>query len=209
MHIAAAQKIGEVGMKVRLVGLGLALLASSAPVFAASIVNATRIRITNTNNTWLQVAELQAFNFSSVNVALGGTAVGTGGTWDATSTPGKAIDGNTGGGFYTDTIFHPAVEPNTFLDVTFGPSNLASLKIFGRTDCCSSRDIYTYSIFDTDNVLLGTGTLDATGATHSASVTFDAVPEPATWGMMILGFGLAGGALRASRRRTRVTYATA
>jgi hypothetical protein len=28
-----------------------------------------------------------------------------------------------------------------------------------------------------------------------------AVPEPATWGMMVLGFGLAGGALR-SRRRT-------
>ena len=32
------------------------------------------------------------------------------------------------------------------------------------------------------------------------------VPEPATWGMMLLGFGLAGASLR-SRRRTAVTYA--
>lgn len=31
------------------------------------------------------------------------------------------------------------------------------------------------------------------------------VPEPATWAMMLLGFGLAGGALRAAKRRERVT----
>lgn len=34
------------------------------------------------------------------------------------------------------------------------------------------------------------------------------VPEPAAWGMMIGGFGLAGAAMRRARR-TRVTYATA
>jgi hypothetical protein len=36
-----------------------------------------------------------------------------------------------------------------------------------------------------------------------------AVPEPATWGMMLLGFGLIGGALRAQRRQTtiRASYA--
>ncbi len=27
------------------------------------------------------------------------------------------------------------------------------------------------------------------------------VPEPATWAMMILGFGMAGGALRTTRRK--------
>jgi hypothetical protein len=35
-----------------------------------------------------------------------------------------------------------------------------------------------------------------------------AVPEPATWGMMILGFGLIGGQLR-SRRRTKTTVSFA
>lgn len=35
-----------------------------------------------------------------------------------------------------------------------------------------------------------------------------AVPEPATWAFMILGFGLVGGAMRSARRQTvRVTYA--
>ena len=40
--------------------------------------------------------------------------------------------------------------------------------------------------------------------TFSATIT--AVPEPATWAMMIAGFGLVGGAMR---RRTRVTVAYA
>ena len=34
-----------------------------------------------------------------------------------------------------------------------------------------------------------------------------AVPEPATWAMMIGGFGLVGGAIRRRRTRTTVTYA--
>ncbi len=33
-----------------------------------------------------------------------------------------------------------------------------------------------------------------------------AVPEPATWGMMILGFGMLGGAVRYRRRTTRVHF---
>jgi PEP-CTERM motif len=35
------------------------------------------------------------------------------------------------------------------------------------------------------------------------------VPEPATWGMMILGFGFAGGAMRARKRTVRFAAATA
>jgi hypothetical protein len=33
------------------------------------------------------------------------------------------------------------------------------------------------------------------------------IPEPASWGMMIVGFGFAGGALRRRRQSVRVTYA--
>lgn len=33
-----------------------------------------------------------------------------------------------------------------------------------------------------------------------------AVPEPATWAMLILGFGMAGGAMRYRRRSTRVVF---
>lgn len=41
------------------------------------------------------------------------------------------------------------------------------------------------------------------------SGAFDAVPEPASWGLMILGFGCAGAVLRRSRRRDASRAATA
>lgn len=37
--------------------------------------------------------------------------------------------------------------------------------------------------------------------------TVSAAPEPATWGLMILGFGMVGAALRYRRRSTSVAYA--
>jgi hypothetical protein len=65
----------------------------------------------------------------------------------------------------------------------------------------------------------GTGTLnlyfwDQNSFDNSGTIAFDVspasggVPEPAAWAMMILGFGLAGGLLRA-RPRTAETAATA
>ena len=38
-------------------------------------------------------------------------------------------------------------------------------------------------------------------------IEIDAVPEPATWGMMILGFAMVGMGLRARRKTTRIAYA--
>ena len=54
---------------------------------------------------------------------------------------------------------------------------------------------------------------NAADANLSGSLTFtyepaaSAVPEPATWGMMIAGFGIMGAAMRTRRRSTKVTYA--
>lgn len=44
------------------------------------------------------------------------------------------------------------------------------------------------------------------GATFQGAVTYGAVPEPATWGLMILGIGFAGAAMR-QRRKVTVRYA--
>lgn len=43
----------------------------------------------------------------------------------------------------------------------------------------------------------------------SGNTIAGAVPEPATWGMMMLGFGLVGGAIRSTRRKPKVTYSIA
>lgn len=47
----------------------------------------------------------------------------------------------------------------------------------------------------------------ATDAFEVANFRVTAVPEPATWGMMLLGFGMVGAASRYRRRSTRATFA--
>jgi hypothetical protein len=47
-------------------------------------------------------------------------------------------------------------------------------------------------------------TINGTGSVTVTPVTTPGVPEPATWAMMILGFGLLGGAIR--RRKATAGY---
>jgi hypothetical protein len=62
--------------------------------------------------------------------------------------------------------------------------------------------------FDAIGWNLNVDALANPGYTYTSAQAYTAaVPEPATWAMMIAGFGVAGGALRRSRRTTRVTFA--
>jgi hypothetical protein len=45
------------------------------------------------------------------------------------------------------------------------------------------------------------------GTLTFTSAAVAAVPEPATWGMMLLGFGMMGASMRYRRRETKVVYA--
>lgn len=53
----------------------------------------------------------------------------------------------------------------------------------------------------------GNGTISAFGTATSTPVATGAVPEPATWAMMIGGIGAAGGALRRRKANVSVRYA--
>lgn len=56
----------------------------------------------------------------------------------------------------------------------------------------------------------GNYTFDSTGLKLLVSSSgVAALPEPATWAMMIGGFGMVGGSMRFRRRKTQVTFATA
>lgn len=186
-------------MKTSIFAAVAAATIAAVPASAVTVANATSIRVTSAAPDYLQIAEVQAFNFGAVNVALGASAVGSS-TYDSTSTAGKAIDGNTGGNFYSDTIFHSlGGGAGEFLQLSFAPTSLSSLTIFGRSDCCSQRDIYNVEIFS-GVTLLYSGVLNADTPTHSATVLFDAVggavPEPASWAMLVAGFGLVGASMR-------------
>lgn len=189
---------------MKILAIAVASLAFTAvPAAAVTVVDATSIRITSAAPDYLQVAEVRALTFDNVNVALGASATSSS-TYDSFSTAAKAVDGNTNGSYYSDKIFHSQGSgAGEFLEISFGPSTLASLTLFGRSDCCSERDVYNVQIFAGSN-LLYSGTLNAYNDAHSASIGFDlpvpGVPEPTTWMMLIAGFGLVGGAARYRRK---------
>lgn len=191
------------------VSTAIASMALAAGTANASAV-ITSITIKNAIPDYLQVAEVQIFS-GATNVALstnGGTAISSS-IYDGNSTPQKAIDGVTGGNFYTNTIFHSAGSgSNEFLTINLSaPTSVDSFTVFGRTDCCGGRDSYTYTLYNGEAVV-GSGNLVATGDSHSATAQVEAVPEPATWAMLLLGFGMIGFAMRRrSDVRTTVSYA--
>jgi hypothetical protein len=97
--------------------------------------------------------------------------------------------------------------------IGFGSNIFAQLNIGGTTlgfTQYGGPDLFT---------LMGTtpvfnlGTFNLSSITSGAAqirisaVNAAAVPETATWGMMIAGFGMMGAALRTRRRSTKVTFA--
>jgi len=76
----------------------------------------------------------------------------------------------------------------------------------------TSADAFNYAGSDPD-VISTTGASPAFESTTANFLVFarfrssiaGAVPEPSTWATMLLGFGLAGGAMRAAKRRQKLT----
>lgn len=83
---------------------------------------------------------------------------------------------------------------------------------FASANPVAGQEISSTYIFRTDAKVYLPGTFGVIdGSTVSGTgyqPTASAVPEPASWAMMLLGFGGLGGAMRAGRRKTTVTMPT-
>lgn len=180
--------------------VGACILAMGADASAGvTVVGAVRLEITSALPDYLQIYDVQALEFGTLDnvasMAEGASASAVSAGFG--SSPVHAIDG-----WVVSPYYSASGDSSEKLTIQLGRvATLSSLSITGRSDCCRSRDFWNVSIFGAGDSLLFSGQLDARQAEGSvASVDFDApvggIPEPATWAMMILGFGAAGVAIR-------------
>jgi hypothetical protein len=189
---------------------GVVLAAAAIPAGAVTVVGATTIRIENALDTWIQVAEVQAVSFANVNVALAGTATASSVYEVGVSDPERANDGITAGNYSdpSQRIFHSLSGAGQYLQVAIAPTTLKSLTVWGRSDCCRARDLFDVWVYNAGGETLWSGTLDIRSGDQFRTVTFEAppsdgIPEPASWAMLITGFGLVGSVVRRRRAAPR------
>lgn len=82
-----------------------------------------------------------------------------------------------------------------------GGSTPTDVALISNTDWLFTILAGTGRFADASGMFEGTGTADATTRPTHVVINFAAVPEPATWGLMILGFGGVGVAMRRRRRQ--------
>lgn len=186
-------------MKAMVSAIALTTAFVAAPAMAAPVLTAVNTDILNS-----------PFTFSVQGVSFTLSAV------ESFSAP--LLVSNGAGGAYSSVFGSPS---SFFVDrgtVQFGPDIFGAFSSFetptavnfsngdnflGIRATVGSDDYYGF-VFTTNNILKGYGFETAANTTITATT---AVPEPATWAMMLLGFGLVAGATRYRRRNTAVTYA--
>jgi hypothetical protein len=149
-------------------------------------------------NNFTFMTQLDLFRFSSASAALGVN------DWQIGGTPYFSIDGGAtayqSGNFATGTRFGDGRQASHWKDAALGATQLGIMDpTFGRQQqgIITSLDL---AAFDAMGWNIAYDVLYSDREFTTLNPTFGAVPEPASWAMMIGGFGMIGGALR--RRRT-------
>ena len=108
----------------------------------------------------------------------------------------------------TITSVHTGTTGATNIDFTSVTLNGVAFSILS-TGVVEFRNLLNQNIVSGGGNTISVNGLTGGEASFSGTLSFAAVPEPATWAMMIVGFGLIGGALRSAKGRqtTRVRFA--
>lgn len=164
--------------------------SAGAYTYTAAVSTTSFFGAGTTANPWLSTntaTDSILFNgFTSTVTAIGGNFFGT------------DIDG----AFQLGNVTLTAVDANGASTQTIVNAQVSSFLGFVSTGGLSSLTLT--SVQPTSGALWPT--VDNLTLARTASVT-PVVPEPATWGMMILGFGVAGAAMRRAKVSTSVKFA--
>jgi hypothetical protein len=151
-----------------------------------------------------QAAEF-LFSFTSNFGNASGTFT-TAGAASATPTLVTAMTGTMGGNAITLLApgAYPTGAPNDNLFSTAAP-------YFSFSGLSFAANGLNYNLYSQGGVRLCGQTVGCQNAAQFSGLTVSEVtspvPEPATWAMMLLGFGLVGYVMRSRRQRNSVTYA--
>lgn len=169
---------------------------------AINMVKTINIR-QNAASTW-HLAEVEGIEVNTgINLALqsnGGvaSAFGTGSGFG--SILGDGNDGNRIGNYGVGSVWHDDgdnVAGEIYTITLANPSNLSAVNIFGRTDCCQTRDDnLTLELRDAGGLLLYSVDFGIPNIPSTASTTATngielilPVPEPATASLALMGLG--------------------
>jgi len=182
------------------VAVSAAAITASAPAMAVTYVqNLGNVSVPPdtffTPSTTVSAGSVDAyFNFTLTSLAtLSGASF-------TSTNPGAVIFNNVG--VYSGTATTTTAGAPT--GTRFAFNNVQEVNAFGNGIGYTPVTLTagTYTIY-----LSGTApTQNTIGSSIRFSSANAAVPEPASWGLMLLGFGMVGIGLR-SRRRTAITYA--
>lgn len=116
--------------------------------------------------------------------------------------------GGAGSSFGLQGVYGTGSSPFDVTPINVAPTGTSSGNF---TVNLAANTIYTFGFRNNGNVSGGPSTRDTNGDFRMDwRITGGAVPEPATWAMLILGFGLIGSALRQRQSATvRVRFQTA
>ncbi len=154
------------------------------------------------------------FRYSAESTALGGLDLAVGGHEDPNTASYFSIDGgatNFGGDafFSTGSFVGDGRQASHWRDVGFGEEQRGIMDpTFGRNQegIITNLDLAAFDAFGWNINYDVLANRDQIFRTRDLNVS--AVPEPASWAMMIGGFGLIGGAMRRRRKMTtKVSYA--
>lgn len=188
-------------MKAMVSAIALAVAFVAVPASAAPVLTEVNANLLNS-----------PFTFSVQGVAFTLSAV------DSFSAP-LVVSNGTGGAI--SSVFGA---PSSFFvnrgTVQFGPGIFGNYTSFssptsvnfsngdnylGIRSTVGANDFYGF-VYTTNNVLKGYGFETMANTTITATTMLAAVPEPATWAMMLIGFGMIGATARYRRRNTTAAF---